>query len=435
VSESEKSELQKKEAAMREKIPEKEKILKYMTEESVVRLAEDLIKIPSPIEGESEVAKFLEKYMKQNGLETELIEVEPGRLQPIGILKGTGGGYSVIFNGHIDTDVLLLGIKNPLEPRIEGRRLYGHGIFNMKSGVAAMVEAAVGIKKSQTTLKGDLIVTPVVGELQGGVGTVANISKGIRADFGLVPEPYGECICLIHAGVLQIAITLKGRSTHVRNMEQSINLSMKMVKVVDALNKIKFTYKPDPRLPGLPRLNVGSAVMGHGLSYDLKGANFVPDICTIMVDIRYLSGMNPYEEIKAVLDKIKAEDYEFNYEMEMSSEDLRRPRIPWINRIGMPPQDLSPDELIVKVHAQNYEYLTGEIPPIGAVPLDNPYYDLMYAGDDDAHLTKAGTPSFCCGPKGKRELDGQQYTEIDSMVRVARNFALTAYDICTKSKK
>ncbi len=419
---------------MIEKVSEKERILKYVTEESVVRLAENLIKIPSPVEGESEVAKYLEKYMRDNGLETELIEVEPGRLQPIGIVKGTGGGYSLIFNGHMDTDVLLLGIKNPLEPRIEGRHLYGHGIFNMKSGVAAMVEAAVGIIKSQTKLKGDLIVTPVVGELQGGVGTVTNIRRGIRADYGLVPEPYGECMCLTHAGVLQIAITLKGRSTHVRNMEQSINLSMKMVKAVDALNKMKFTYTPDSRLPGLPRLNVGSAIMGHGLSYDLKGANFVPDICTIVVDIRYISGMTPYEEIKAVLDRIKAEDQEFNYEMEMASEDLKKPTIPWLNRMSMPPQDLSPDELIVKVHARNYEYLTGEVAPMGAVPVDNPYHSLMHAGDDDAHLTKAGIPSFCCGPKGKRELDGQQYTEIDSMVRVAENFALTAFDICTKSK-
>jgi acetylornithine deacetylase len=408
---------------MGEEVPEKKRILKYIIEENVVELAKSLIKIPSPTESESEVARFLEKYMRENGLETELIEVESGRFQPVGKIKGTGKGYSLVFNGHIDTDVLILGIEDPFTPRIEGRRLYGHGIFNMKSGVAAMVEAAVAIKKSGVRLKGDLIVTPVAGELQGGVGTVTNLKKGIKADFGLVPEPYGEYLCLTHAGVTEIAITLRGRSTHIRDME----------KVIDALNNIKFTYTPDPRFPGLPRMIIGSAICGHGHTYNLNGTAFLPDLCTIIVDIRYLPGVVPEKDVKKLLEKIKSEDPEFQYEMQITPDDPQKPSIPWGFRMTMPPQDLSPDELIVKVHAQNYEYLTGKKARIGAIPPDSPYHSLSYAGDDDAHLTRWGIPSFVCGPEGWRELRGQ-YTEIDSMVRVAKNFALTAYDICTKSK-
>ena len=341
----------------------------------------------------------------------------------------------MIFNGHIDTDVIFLGVKDPLVPRFEGRKLYGHGIFNMKSGVAAMVEAAIAIKKSGIELKGDLIVTPVVGELQGGVGTVTNIKRGIRADFGLVPEPYGEFMCLIHAGVEEVAITLRGWSAHIRRMEDGINLSAKMAKVIDALNNMKFTHTPDPRLPGLPRMIVGSVICGHGDTYDLKGANFLPDLCTIIVDVRYLPGMTPHQDIQKVLEEIKASDPEFQYEMQVPADDPEAPPIPWANRINFPPQEISPDELIVKVHAQNYKYLTGKEAHVGAIPADNPHHSLLYAGDDDAHLTKAGIPSFCCGPAGKRELDGQQHIEIDSMVRVSKNYALTAYDICTRPKK
>jgi acetylornithine deacetylase len=414
---------------------EKEIILKHLPTERVVELAKNLIRIPSPIENETEVARFLEKYMKDHGLETELVEVEPGRYQPIGRVKGTGGGYSLIFNGHIDTDVLLLEIKNPFLPRIEGNRLYGHGIFNMKSGVAAMVEAAVALQRAGLKLKGDLIVTPVVGELQGGVGTVTNIRRGVRADFGLVPEPYGEFLCLTHAGVEELAITLRGCSVHIRSMEQGINLSAKMVKVVDALNSMKFDFTLDPRFPGLPRMIVGSVICAHGVTYDLRGANFLPDLCTIVIDARYLPGMSlPSQKIKKVLEEMRREDSELQYEMQIPSDDPKAPAIPWCNRLNMPPQDLSPDEFIVRVHARNYEFLTGQKAPVGAIPVDHPFHSLSYAGDDDAHLTKAGIPSFCCGPNGKREPGGEQYTEIDSMVRVARNFALTAYDICTTSK-
>ena len=316
---------------MKEQVPEKERILKYVTEESVVELAKKMIKIPSQQEEENELARFLEKYMRVNGIETELIEAEDGRFQPIGRIKGTGGGYSLIFNGHMDTDVIFLGVKDPFVPRIEGRRLYGHGIFNMKSGVAAMVEAAVAIKKSGIELKGDLIVTPVVGELTGGVGTVINIKRGVIADFGLVPEPYGEFFTLTHAGVQGVAITLKGRSRHISSMEQGINVVPKMVKVIDALSKMKFTYTPDPRLPGLPRMMVGTVICGHGDTYELKGDAFVPDICTIIVNIRFLPGMHPDEEIARVLEKIKSEDPEFEYEMQVTPDDPELPGLPWKN--------------------------------------------------------------------------------------------------------
>lgn len=419
-----------------ERIPEKERILKYVTEENVVELAKNLIRIPSLQEEESEVAFFLEKYMKDNGLETEMIEVEADRFQPIGRIRGEGGGYSLIFNGHIDIDVIPTELEDPFIPMIEGNRLFGHGLYNMKAGVAAMVEAAVAVKKSGVKLKGDLIVTPVVGEIQGGTGTVTNIKRGILADFGLVPEPRGEFFGTTHAGVQEIAITLRGRSRHISNMDSSIKLATRMAKVIDALDKIKFTHTPDPRLPGLPRMLVGSVICGHR-DYDLKGASFSPSICTMIVDVRFLPGMHPDEDIAKMLEKMKSDDPEFEYEMWATSYDLELPGMPWKNfRVSFPPQDLSPDELIVKVHVQNYEYLTGKTPLVGVIPVEHPRHSHSYAGDDDAHLTRAGCLSFCCGHAGGwgYDLGGMQYIEIDSMVRVSKNFALTAYDICTKAK-
>ncbi len=219
-------------------------------------------------------------------------------------------------------------------------------------------------------------------------------------------------------------------------MERGINLSVKMAKVIDALNNMKFTYTPDPRHPGLPRLLISSAILAHGETYDLKGDAFVPDICTIIVNVRFIGGMCPHRDIEKVLEKVKSEDPEFDYKMQVTPDDPELPGLPWKNwRVTMPFQDVSPDELIVKVHAQNYKYLTGKKADVGAVPVDDPRHAITYAGDDDAHLTKAGCPSIVCGPSGDwRGPNGVQYTDIDSMVRVAKNFALTAYDICTKSK-
>ena len=418
---------------MKERVPEKEKILKHITNEGVVELAKNLVKIASPSGSETEAARFLEKYMKDNGLETELIEVEPGRFQPIGRIRGSGGGYSLIFNGHIDTEVMGLGESGSLEPKIEGDRLYGHGIYNMKSGVAAMVEAAVAIRKSGIGLKGELIVTPVVGELQGSVGTATNVKRGIKADFGLVPEPYDEFFCLAHAGEEEVAITIRGRSVHVGDKEHGIDLSAKVAKVINALNNIEFTFTPDPRFPAGPKMIIGSIICGRGETYSLKGAAFLPDLCTMIIDTRFLPGMVPHEDIQKVLEKIKSEDPEFNYEMQVTPNDIDLPGIPWENfRLTVPPQDLSPDELIVKAHVENHEYLTGKEARVGAIPPDEPNHFKMYWINDDSVLTQAGVLSFCCGPVAGHDSAGERYVEIDSMIRVSKNFALTAYDICTK---
>ena len=77
-----------------------------------------------------------------------------------------------MLNGH--TDVNSLGRRwrrDPWMPNVEGDRLYGHGVQNMKGGLATIVLAAEAIRRSEVQLKGDLVVACVVGQTQGGEGT------------------------------------------------------------------------------------------------------------------------------------------------------------------------------------------------------------------------------------------------------------------------
>ncbi len=93
-------------------------------------------------------------------------EVEPGRFQTVAVLKGGGGGKSLMLNGHIDIDPLAAGwVRDPWEPEISGDRIFGGGIRNMKAGVASMIAAAEAVRRSGVTLKGDLVLACVVGEL------------------------------------------------------------------------------------------------------------------------------------------------------------------------------------------------------------------------------------------------------------------------------
>src|SRR6184192_2907971 len=88
--------------------------------------------------GEGEIAGFLVNWLSKAGLEVEIDEPKPGRPNIIGIVRGTGGGRSLLLNAHMDT-VGVTGMERPHEPVIEGHRLYGRGAYDMKAGLAAIL--------------------------------------------------------------------------------------------------------------------------------------------------------------------------------------------------------------------------------------------------------------------------------------------------------
>jgi acetylornithine deacetylase len=395
----------------------------------MVDLASKLISIPSFKTEETAIAHFLDGYFRERGYRTEMQEVEPGRFQTIATLPGTGGGKSLMFNGHTDIDPLAMGWRrDPWKPSVEGDRLYGAGSRNMKGGLAAMIAAAEAVRTSGVTLKGDLVLACVLGELQGGVGTSYLCREGPLTDMAVVPEPFGaNNILTVNAGVLEMAVNVIGVSRHITRLEEgSIDAIEMMSKAVPILKNVKFRHTPRKDLPGLPRINVGAIIGGRGRDHNMRGPNFVSDFCTVLVDARFLPGMSSEsvrEDIEAALDKLKETEPDFHYEIEM-------PPDPKYNAftVIMEPFDLPRDEYILKSVLTQYRAVTGREPDaVGAVPPGS------YSGDDTSHLWPAGVPCLIYGPYGSYESETVQdeYTRIDDMSQVARVLALTALDVCS----
>jgi acetylornithine deacetylase len=406
-------------------------LLDSLDRDAMLELAQDLIKIPSFKTEETPVAYYLGDYLRQRGYEVLLQEVEPGRFQTVAILRGTGGGKSLMFNGHIDIDPLAYGWKrDPWTPRIEGDRLYGAGIRNMKGGVAAMIAAAEAVRRAGVRLRGDLVLACVVGELQGGVGTSYLCRHGPLTDMAVVPEPNGaDNILTIHAGVAEMAIHTIGTSRHISRMEEAIDALDKMCKVIPALKRVQFAHTPRADLPGLPRLNVGAIIGGRGRDHDLRGPNFTCDFCTVLVDVRFLPGMTS-EGVKAdivrALEALKAEDPELRYEVEMPPSPRYK-----VNTLIMEPFELPPDAYILQSLLRQYRYVTGQEPAgVGAV------LPGAYTGNDTCHLWRAGVECLVYGPGGGVESASvpDEYTRISDMERVAGVLALTAADVCQVPK-
>lgn len=402
-----------------------QKTLSELDEDEVLGIAKNLIRIPSPTEEEQACVEYVRKLLHNEGFETLIQEVEPGRPQVLGYLRGDGSGRSLMLNGHLDNDSITDSWQwDPFEPKVDGNRLWGAGIHNMKSGIAALIGAAVAVKRAGIALNGDLLVAAVVGELQGGRGTVHMLDAGIKTDMAIVPEPYSiNNIITKCVGVHKFAINTIGRSVHTSRRGMGVDAIGKMRLVMEALDRFDLGVR-DPDLPGAPRHHVASIIGGRNRSYDLAGPSNLSDFCTVIVDMRYPAGITSDEidlKIVKMLDGIRERDPDFQYEYEHPPN----PRFK-VGGTDMPPMGLAPDIPIVEIIGRNHRTAAGrDIEGVGAVI---PY---SYCGNDTAHLQRAGIECCLYGPRGYPE-EVEKHVRIDEMLTCAEVLTRCILDVCIR---
>ena len=68
----------------------------------VTDIAVALVDIPSPTGSEQPICEEIHAMFDGMGIESMLQEFEPERYNTIGRINGSGGGATLLFNGHID---------------------------------------------------------------------------------------------------------------------------------------------------------------------------------------------------------------------------------------------------------------------------------------------------------------------------------------------
>ena len=394
----------------------------------LVDLASALIRIPSFKTEETQVALFLEKFFRSRDYAVDLQEIEPGRFQTIATLRGTGGGASLMLNGHTDINALTRRWKrDPWTPSLEGDRLYGHGVQNMKGGLASIIMTAEAVRCSGVRLPGDLVVACVAGETQGGEGTHYLIESGLRTDAAVVAEPFGaDNLVTVHSGIVHMAIHTYGVTGHIGRLEGTVNAVRKMTGIVQALERVEFRHTPRPDLPAFPRLNVGGILGGRGQDYVLVEPPYVPDLCTILVDVHFVPGQTVdgiVADIRRALDLLAARDPDLRYEIEIPPPAGFKGR----RRLVMDPFDMPTDAPIVQAVARSYRAVTGQEPKAIGTVLPH-----SYSADDTCHLWKAGIPCLLYGPatiRGNADED-DACVLVSEMEKVTRVLTVTALDVC-----
>src|SRR3954453_7914887 len=138
-----------------------------ITPERVAQTLTDLVDIPSPTGREAGVARYLVDRMKRKGFDTDLPQVEPGRPNAVGHLRGSGEGLNLLFTGHMDTSYSgneehLAGEGFRPKAVLREGWIWGLGANNMKSGLAAALVAIETIAENGVRLAGDISFGAVV---------------------------------------------------------------------------------------------------------------------------------------------------------------------------------------------------------------------------------------------------------------------------------
>lgn len=239
--------------------------------DELTRLVADLVAIDSVNPalvpggaGERAIAAFVARWLRAAGLETELEEAAPGRPNAVGVLRGSGGGRTLLLNGHTDT-VGFGRMQAPLAPRVEGGRLYGRGAYDMKGSLAAIMLAAREL--AGAGLAGDVVVAAVADEELGSAGTEALVRR-FSADGAIVPEPTDLALAVAHRGFVGFEVETEGVAAHGSRPDVGVDAIAKIGPAIVALERLGRELQAGPRHPllGTASLHCSTIAGGQELS-------------------------------------------------------------------------------------------------------------------------------------------------------------------------
>lgn len=406
----------------------------------LVNLAVAMGNIQAPSGFEMNMSKFVANWLAEQGFASMLQAVTDNRHNVVAVLKGTGRGYNLLLNSHLDSaqglpDRYIASLDDfPPSPMawVEDNKIFGKNVQNDRGPMAATMIAAKAIKQSKIELKGDLLLTMVVGEIgmaqidefQGarylgkGVGSRHLVTHGPIADYALVAETTDFGVTWVEAGALYLKVTLTGKSMYTprsyrpERIEEHPNPIVRMTFLVQELEKWAKSYEEKYTTeypPGkmIPKASIGAIRGGGPYKPSLS-----PEKCSIYIDVRIPPFLEPLEvmnEIREVVRKI-------NFEVEI---------VPYLVHRGYEGKNV---ETLVQAIKNSHKQISGrDLPPISSAETS------MWR--DVNVFNQAGIPSVTFGPR-RVQLAGtdDKYVDVEDLLKIAKMYALVALEICLKEK-
>jgi acetylornithine deacetylase len=379
--------------------------------DSAIPLLADLVAIPSVnpdlvpgAAGEAAIADFCAAWLSDRGFEVHRLEARPGRPSVVGVGRGSGGGPTLLLDGHYDTVTLEGYDGDPLRPERSDGRLYGRGALDMKGGVAAMMVGAVQAR--DIGLRGDLLVACVADEEYGSIGT-EEVARNFRADGAIVTEPTDLGLVVAHKGFAWFDVVVRGRAAHGSRPDLGIDAIAKAGFVLVELDRLQRRLQGGP---AHPRLGTGSA--HTSLIRGGQELSSYPAECRIAFERRTIPGETGdavRAELEEILTRLRAGDEAFDAEV-----------VPGLVRT---PFEIDVEAPIVRAVRQAATQRLGHAPAAGAEP----------GWTDCAILTDAGIPSVLFGASGGGMHEAREWADEATVEKLAEILRDAAVAFCGRA--
>jgi acetylornithine deacetylase len=417
-----------------------ERIAARISDDQVLALERAAIRIPSTTFEEGPLADHLASYMADAGLDVEMMEVthpgKPGQRtrQPIGRLRGTGGGPTLMLNGHMDPGVEMSGwTVDPYGAKFEDGWVWGMGAHDDKGGVVAAICGVEAIVKAGVRLRGDVLVCPVVAHKLGGAGTRALLTHGVRADMAINMEHSALTIATVCVGIVMVRIRTRSpelffrsspeaRAAYQNPIEQQCRIIQRIGPSLDPIAPGGWlTFTPHPELPGFPTHTFDTIHKEH--YYQPNHTGLTSRECEMIFQLRTVPGQT-VESVRADVDRLiesvrkacPALDCEVTIPAPGSEEG-------WCQD----PMEIAPDHPMVRALGEGHRLASGGEPAIGG------WGRLGNVGDGNI-LAAAGIPSLQYGAGDiriyKEWPTPDERVPLADLVTAARAIAYATYRLC-----
>jgi acetylornithine deacetylase len=338
--------------------------------------------------GEGACARAVAEWAERAGLEAELTEPAPGRFNVLVRARGTGGGKTLLLNGHTDT-VGVTGMAEPFSARVEGDRLFGRGSQDMKGAVAACLVACE--RAARLGLRGDVVVSAVADEEVASVGTEA-VAATVDATAAIVAEPTDEQVGVAHRGFATFHVRLAGRAAHGSRPDLGIDAIANAGPLLTRLSELTARLAAGRAHPLLGTGSAHASLISGGQEY-----SSYPAFCDLHAERRTIpgeSGEDVATEVSALVG-----DADATWEVTLAREPFAV-------------DDAAEIVEIVSRHAG------------GAARIGLPFWT------DAALLQAAGIPTVLFGPQGEGLHTEVEWVSIPSLERCAEVYLAAAAEVC-----
>jgi acetylornithine deacetylase len=377
--------------------------------EFVIQKLTDLVRInsvnPGLVDGapgEAEIGEYIYGELRSLNLPAEVLEIEPGRVNVVASVPGSGGGRSLMLNAHMDT-VGVEGMSDPFSGVLRDGKVFGRGSQDMKGSIAAMLGTARAMVESNTRMAGDVVFAFVADEEMGSIGTEHLVGQ-VKTDAAIVTEPSDLDICLAHKGFHVFEFETVGRAAHGGCPEDGVDANMYMGRILGQLDGLSQSLSSGRQhtLLGAPSLHVPLMAGGDQLFiYAAKSR--------ISVERRTIPGESQEDVLTQMEDLLRG-----LREADPSFEGSVR------SIIGREPYEVPPDAGIVKALGRCAEVVLGRTPEF----IGHTWWE------DSALLGAAGTETVIYGPTGSGIHTSEEWVDVASVVSLARILMLTAAEYC-----